>query len=63
MFQKAVQINPNFSEAYNNMGLAFIKHGDINEAITLFQRAIQVNPNNANAQKMLSIFKNQRPRD
>jgi superkiller protein 3 len=60
MFQKAIQIKPDFSVAYSNLGLAYAKQGNIDQAINIFQNALKINPNNTIAQKMLSSLKAQR---
>jgi len=48
-YTKAIQLDPNFKEAYNNRGLA--KHGlsRYTEAITDYDKAIQLDPNYKNA--------------
>jgi superkiller protein 3 len=61
MFQKAIQIKPDFSVAYSNLGLAYAKQGNIDQAIIIFQNALKINPNNTLAQKKLSTLKAQGP--
>ncbi len=46
---RAIQINPNFAQAYNNRGLARHNMGDKQGAISDFTQAIQINPNFAQA--------------
>ena len=41
-FEKAIQLNPNFSEAYNNLGNTKKRVGKIDEAISCFEKAIQL---------------------
>jgi type IV pilus biogenesis/stability protein PilW len=38
-FEKALQIDPNFAEAYNNMGVAYEKSGRFNDAIGYYKMA------------------------
>ena len=40
-FEKAIELNPNFSEAYNNLGNVKKRIGNIDEAISCFKKAIQ----------------------
>ena len=44
-YRKAIQINPNYSEALNNLGVALADKGRFDEAIENFRKAIQINPN------------------
>ena len=44
-YHKAIQINPNYSEALNNLGLALAAKGRFDEAIENYRKAIQINPN------------------
>jgi len=43
-FQKAIELNPNFVEAYNNLGLVETEQEDIDNAIERFQTAIELDP-------------------
>ena len=45
-FEKAIKLNPNFSEAYNNLGNVKKRIGKIDEAISCFKKAIQLKDNN-----------------
>jgi tetratricopeptide (TPR) repeat protein len=49
-YRKAIQINPNFAVALNNLGAALATEGRFDEAIENFRKAIQVNPNFVAAQ-------------
>ncbi|MBQ1612078.1 MAG: tetratricopeptide repeat protein [Alphaproteobacteria bacterium] len=48
-FVKAVNINGNYYQAYNSMGIATLLLGNKEDAKQLFQTAININPNFANA--------------
>jgi len=50
-YRKAIQINPNFAVALNNLGIALADKGRLEEAIENYRKAIQVNPNFAVALK------------
>ncbi|HEY9692183.1 MAG TPA: tetratricopeptide repeat-containing serine protease family protein [Oculatellaceae cyanobacterium] len=44
-YDRAIKLNPNLAEAYNNRGLARSKQEDYNGAIADYNRAISLNPN------------------
>ena len=48
-FDKAIQIKPNFAEAYNNRGNAFLELQKLESAIESFDKAIQIKPDYAEA--------------
>ena len=57
-FEKAIQLNPNFSEAYNNLGNTKKRVGKIDEAIFCFEKAIQLKENNIEAYlNLANIYK------
>ena len=45
-FEEAIKLNPNFFEAYNNLGNTKKRIGKIEDAISCFKKAIQLNENN-----------------
>ncbi len=60
-FEKAIQLNPNFSEAYNNLGNTKKRVGKIDEAIFCFEKAIQLKENNIEAYlNLANIYKENR---
>jgi len=48
-FRQALQIKPNFSEAYNGLGTISCTQGKLDEAISYFHQALQINPDLAEA--------------
>lgn len=46
-YEKAVKVNPEYSEAVNNLGTAFYAHKNYRKAITQYLKALQLNPNSA----------------
>jgi tetratricopeptide (TPR) repeat protein len=48
--QEAVRIQPNDTDAQNNLGLAFLQVGDEADALIHFEQSLTSNPNNLNAQ-------------
>lgn len=43
-FCKAIELNPEYSEAYNNLGLIFLQKEQLPEAEAFFQRALELEP-------------------
>jgi len=48
-YKKALEINPNFADAYYNMGIAFKDKGDFKSAIESYEQTLKVDPNYAAA--------------
>ncbi len=56
--RKAIALQPDNAELYNNMGLVLQGMGKIDEAVEHFQKAISLNPNLADAHYNLgNIFR------
>jgi superkiller protein 3 len=56
-YQKALQINPNYAEAYNNLGNALFQTGRSNEAIDQYKKALEINPTKINTlENLATIF-------
>jgi len=53
-YKKAIELNPNYSLAYNNLGVVLIKLSKTKEAINNFQKAINILPVNTKAYLNLS---------
>ena len=47
--QKAIELNPEFKEAYYNLGLSYERLGEYKDAIKNLKKAIQLSPDDANA--------------
>ena len=43
-FTKAIEINPNYAEAYHERGLAYDAIGEYDRAISDYNKAIEINP-------------------
>ena len=54
-FNHALKINPNYAEAYSNLGIALNELGKFEEAILNHRKAIKINPNYAEAYSNLGI--------
>ncbi|HXT83995.1 MAG TPA: tetratricopeptide repeat protein [Verrucomicrobiae bacterium] len=48
-YNKALEINPQNADAYNNKGLSLYYIGNNNEAIECYNKALEINPQNADA--------------
>ena len=53
-YKKAIELNPNNSIAYNDLGVILINLGKTNEAINNFQKTINISPKNTKAYLNLS---------
>lgn len=56
-FNKAIEIDPQSVEAYNNRGLILGIMGDYSSALADFNKSIQLDPDNAEAYKSRGITK------
>ena len=54
-YARAIALNPNLTEVYNNLGLIYEQKGDYQKAIENFDRAIHLNPNYAEAYSNLGL--------
>ena len=46
---KAIELNPEFSEAYYNLGLSYERLGEYKDSIKYLNEALKLSPDNANA--------------
>lgn len=53
-FQKALAINPNYTDAHYNLGIALKQTGEVREAMAQFQEVLRLNPNDRGAQDNLA---------
>jgi tetratricopeptide (TPR) repeat protein len=49
----ALQLDPDYAEAYNNLGVALANQGRFDEAIEQFSAALKIYPGYANARQNL----------
>jgi tetratricopeptide (TPR) repeat protein len=52
---EAIRINPDYAEAYNNIGVVFSRLNKFKEASIFFSKAIQVKPDFTEARKNLEF--------
>ena len=43
-YLKAIQNDPEYASAFNNLAIAFINEGNVSEAISHFSSALRINP-------------------
>lgn len=55
-FQKSLQYDPKFWEAYWNLGILCYRKGLFREAVINFKKVLALNPEDAMAQKMISLL-------
>src|SRR3989442_14447368 len=55
-YQKAVEIDPDYFDAWHALGMAYLRAGKISEAIEAGQRAVALNPNDMLAHTSLSMY-------
>ena len=53
LFQKAVQLNPNYADAHYGLGLALFDQGRWEDAIRSFQNVVKINPKDKEAREKL----------
>ena len=54
-YKKAIEINPNFAFAYDNMGNSLSDQGKYDEAIAAHKKAIELDPNDATAYDNMGV--------
>ena len=57
-YKKALSINPNLTEAYNNLGLIYKKQGKINKAKEIFKKVININSDFCDSHYNLATIRN-----
>ena len=55
LLEKAIEIDPNYVNVHNNLGLTFKELGEPQKAISCYEKAIQIDPNYVNAHNNLGI--------
>jgi protein O-GlcNAc transferase len=57
LIQKAIEQNPGYVDARNNLGTSFLQQGKVNEAIAQFQKTLEIKPDNAPARQAMEQLK------
>ncbi len=55
-YQKVIERDPGYFEAYNNLGLLYQEIGDFERALQAYQRSIEINPRYGKAHNNLGIL-------
>jgi Tfp pilus assembly protein PilF len=56
-WQKAVEIDPTYAAAWNNLGIAYEQQGQFNKARTAYEKACQLEPNNNFIRQNYDLFR------
>src|SRR5437868_12256362 len=56
-WERAVQIDPRYAEALNDLGIAYEHEGDLDKARTSYEKALELEPNNALIKQNYELFK------
>ena len=56
-FERAVQIDPTYANAYNNLAIAHEHQGDFDKAKVAYEKALQLDPDNASIKQNYELFK------
>ena len=56
-WQRAVQIDPTYAAAYNNLAIGYEHEGDLDKARTAYEKALQLEPDNALIKQNYELFK------
>ncbi|NEO18696.1 tetratricopeptide repeat protein, partial [Moorena sp. SIO4A5] len=53
-YQQAIQLNPEYGEAYQNLGVVWLKLGNVDQSLSAFKKAIALHEthNPAEAQRL-----------
>ena len=55
-YQKAIELNPTYIEAYNNLGIIYQETGDLDRALQVYQKATEINPQYEKAYNNMGIL-------
>jgi tetratricopeptide (TPR) repeat protein len=55
-YRKAVEIDPNYFDAWHALGMAYLRDGKIQDAIKAGKRAVEIEPNDMLAHTSLSMY-------
>lgn len=55
-YRRAVELDPNYFDAWHALGMAYLRAGKIPEAIAAGKRSVEINPNDMLAHTSLSMY-------
>lgn len=56
-WERAMQLDPTYAAAYNNLAIAFEQAGDFEKARKAYERATELEPNNLQIRQNFDLFK------
>ena len=56
-WEKAVELDPTYSAAWNNLAIAYEQQGDFEKAQKAYDKALELDPNNAMIRQNYDLFK------
>ena len=56
-WEKAVEIDPTYSAAWNNLAIAYEQQGNFEQAQKAYEKALELDPNNAMIRQNYDLFK------
>ena len=56
IFEKLIELNPNWERPYFNLGRVYLKNTEMDKALEYFEKAISINPYNEDAQFYLGVY-------
>ena len=56
-WQRAVEIDPTYAAAYNNLAIAYEHEGELDKARTAYEKALELEPNNVLIKQNYELFK------
>src|ERR1044072_293011 len=56
-WERAVQIDPNYAAAYNDLAVAYEHEGQLDKARKAYEKARELEPNNAQIRQNYELFK------
>ena len=56
-WERAVQIDPKYAEALNDLGIAYEHEGELDKARVAYEKALEIEPNNALIKQNYELFK------
>ena len=56
-WEKAVELDPNYAAAFNDLGIAYEHEGQLEKARKAYEKALALEPGNANIRQNYDLFK------
>ena len=56
-WQKAVELDPNYAAAWNNLAIAYEQQGDFEKAAKAYETAVKIDPENLMIRQNYDLFK------